>query len=230
MSSPKNGPSHPTPRAAQAEGSPVGRPPPKRIREGTPTADPNAPQYGKPTHPGVRTTRPTITPSPTGVLGTRDRPPKGGGLSSSCSCYRAASTCVLQASTLRTYFRPRRGRVRPGGVVRASFSRSNARCCRDVAGDTEFGAVDLIRSVNGAAIRAKLGTNRRKTLHILTKLHICVRIVGKCASRSARLCASITPSRPGLILCPRNSTVLRKHRHLGRRSVTVAPRSRRRTR
>jgi len=37
-----------------------------------------------------------------------------------------------------------------------------------VAGGTSTGAVDPLRTVNGAAIRAKFGTKRRKTLHIPT--------------------------------------------------------------
>jgi len=75
----------------------------------------------------------------------------------------------------------------------------------------------------GAATRAKLGTNRRKTLNIPTKLRTFVQVVAKCASRSTRACASIAPRRPGSISCPKYSTVVRKNRHLGRqRSARTA--------
>ena len=89
--------------------------------------------------------------------------------------------------------------------------------------------MDPTRSVSGAAARAKLGTSRRRTVDIPRKLRTCVRVVGKCASRSARVCASSTPSRPGLISRRRYSTVVPKNQLLGRRSVTPASRNRRKT-
>ncbi len=67
---------------------------------------------------------------------------------------------------------------RTGELINASFNISKARSSISAGGRRFFAPFFEAYGVSGAAVPAKLGTNRRYISHIPKKLRICVVVVG----------------------------------------------------